>query len=97
MNRKRFCEIQIIISKSIAENIVLSLCSGGAMLITENNFNIFRTPTVQIKSKVGEGDSMVAGIILKLSEGKEIEEAVKYGIAAGATGWENVGRKKHSD
>ena len=42
-------------------------------------------PTVQIKSKVGAGDSMVAGIILKLSEGKEIDEAVKYGIASGTS------------
>ncbi|MCB0747079.1 MAG: 1-phosphofructokinase family hexose kinase [Ignavibacteriae bacterium] len=93
--------VQNIIRKSKTENVVLSLGSGGAMLITENNCKIFRTPTVQIKSKVGAGDSMVAGIILKLSEGKEIEEAVKYGIAAGASAVSMPGsqlcEKKYTD
>ena len=63
----------------------MSLGSGGAMLISENTYKHFRTPTVQIKSKVGAGDSMVGGIVLKLSRENNIEEAVKYGIAAGAS------------
>ena len=78
-------EVQKLIKNKDAKFIVLSLGSGGALLINESSYKHFRAPTVQIKSKVGAGDSMVAGIVLKLSEGKEIEEAVKYGIAAGAS------------
>ena len=77
--------VQELIEDKCAEYIVLSLGSGGAMLISKNDYKHFRAPTVQIKSKVGAGDSMVAGIVLSLSRGKEIEEAVKYGIAAGAS------------
>ena len=43
-----------------------------------------RAPLVPIKSKVGAGDSTVAGIILALSRGKAWREAVRFGVAAGA-------------
>lgn len=78
-------KVQELLKKSGTEYIVLSLGSGGAMLISKTFYTHYRTPTVQIKSKVGAGDSMVAGIVLKLSEGNKIEDAVKYGIAAGAS------------
>ncbi len=78
-------KVQELLKKSGTEYFVLSLGSGGAMLISKDSYTHFRTPTVQIKSKVGAGDSMVGGIVLKLSEGNKIEDAVKYGIAAGAS------------
>lgn len=77
--------VKEFIKKSGTEYIVLSLGSGGALLITENYYKHFRSPTVQIKSKVGAGDSAVAGIVLSLSRGKSIEEAVQFGVAAGAS------------
>jgi 6-phosphofructokinase 2 len=40
-------------------------------------------PTVPIVSKVGAGDSMVAGIVLSLARGKPLMEAVLFGVAAG--------------
>jgi len=33
---------------------------------------------------VGAGDSMVAGIVLALERGREPEDAVRFGVAAGA-------------
>ncbi|MGB5987189.1 MAG: PfkB family carbohydrate kinase, partial [Desulfobacterales bacterium] len=42
-----------------------------------------RAPTVKIESKVGAGDSMVAGMVHGLSEGKSFWEAVRLGLAAG--------------
>jgi 6-phosphofructokinase 2 len=39
---------------------------------------------VPIKSKVGAGDSTVAGTVLALSRGKSWREAVRFGVAAGA-------------
>lgn len=73
-----------LIKRKNIENLVISLGSGGALLVNKNSTEYFRTPTVKVKSRVGAGDSTVAGIVLKLSEGKSIKEAVKYGIAAGA-------------
>lgn len=78
-------EAQKLMKESGTEHIVLSLGSGGAILIKSDSYKHFRAPTVKIKSKVGAGDSMVAGIVLSLSRGKSIEHAVKYGVAAGAS------------
>jgi len=41
-------------------------------------------PTVPIRSKVGAGDSTVAGIVLALDRGLALEQAVAFGVAAGA-------------
>lgn len=73
-----------LIAEKPVENIVLSLGSGGALLIRKDSHKAFRAPTVKVESKVGAGDSMVAGIVLGLSRGNTLEESVKYGVAAGA-------------
>jgi 6-phosphofructokinase 2 len=39
---------------------------------------------VPIKSKVGAGDSMVGGIAFALARKDPLDEAVRFGVAAGA-------------
>ncbi len=67
-----------------AEVVVASLGAAGAMLVWEDQCRRLRAPTVPIKSKVGAGDSMVAGIVLGLARGHSIIEAARFGVAAGA-------------
>ncbi len=67
------------------QNIVVSLGSGGALVLTNGDTTHLRAPTVPIKSKVGAGDSMVAGTIVHLAGGASLIEAVTYGVAAGAS------------
>jgi 6-phosphofructokinase 2 len=38
---------------------------------------------VPVRSKVGAGDSMVAGIVLGLARDYSLRDAVRFGIAAG--------------
>lgn len=64
--------------------ILLSLGAGGALLITAKESSHIRSPTVPIRSKVGAGDSMVGGLVLGLARGMALEEAVRFGVAAGA-------------
>jgi 6-phosphofructokinase 2 len=64
--------------------LVISLGAAGALMVTDEGSKRMRAPSVPIKSKVGAGDSMVAGITLGLSKGYELEDAVRFGIAAGA-------------
>jgi 6-phosphofructokinase 2 len=64
--------------------VLVSLGAGGAMLVTAGGSERLRTPTVQIRSKVGAGDSMVAGTVVKLAQGVDVRIAARYGIAAGA-------------
>jgi 6-phosphofructokinase 2 len=69
--------------KSGVKNMVISLGKAGALWASKSGWVRFNSPQVEIQSKVGAGDSMTAGITLALARGKEMEEAVKYGIAAG--------------
>ena len=67
-----------------SEVVVLSLGAAGAMVVTGDGCEHVRAPTVPVKSKVGAGDCMVAGIVLSLTRGMSLGEAVRFGVAAGA-------------
>ncbi|MFO8058402.1 MAG: 1-phosphofructokinase family hexose kinase [bacterium] len=73
-----------VLSGGKTHAIVVSVGSQGAFMVSKDGSSRVRAPTVPIRSKVGAGDSMVGGIVLKLSEGWELESAVKYGVAAGS-------------
>ena len=64
--------------------IVVSLGAAGVILATKDGCERLRAPTVSIESKVGAGDSTVAGIALSLARDKTVRESVQFGIAAGA-------------
>lgn len=63
--------------------IVVSLGPGGALLVTKNNTYHVAAPSVEVKSTVGAGDSMVAGIVYSLYNGDSIKQALQYGVACG--------------
>jgi 6-phosphofructokinase 2 len=73
-----------IVSSGKSEVVVISTGAAGAMLVTGDGCEHLRAPAVPIKSKVGAGDSMVAGIVLSLARGRPLLEAVRFGVAAGA-------------
>lgn len=75
---------QKLVEAGQAEVVVVSMGAGGALLVTDDIAEHMRTPTVPIRSRLGAGDSMVAGIVLALSRGKAIRDAVRFGMAAGA-------------
>lgn len=72
------------IDEDMCEVVVLSLGSAGVLLVTSERTERLRAPTVPIRSKVGAGDSTVAGIVLGLDRGLPLRDAVLFGIAAGA-------------
>ncbi len=67
-----------------AEMVVVSLGRGGALFVAKDAQRWIRSPSVPLRSKVGAGDSMVAGIVQALADGKTGEEAAVFGVAAGA-------------
>lgn len=73
-----------IVEKGQSQVVVVSLGAAGVILATKTGVERLRAPTVSIKSKVGAGDSTVAGIVLGLARGKALREAVRFGVAAGA-------------
>lgn len=72
-----------LIQKGKCEVIVVSLGATGAMLVTETETHHIIPPPVKKSSTVGAGDSMLAGIVLSLSENKTLLEAAQYGVACG--------------
>ena len=81
------------------EAIVVSLGSLGALLVTREISLVVTPPALEAKSTVGAGDSLVAGIVYSLAAGKELSEAVKYGVACGTAATINPGTElcKKSD
>jgi 6-phosphofructokinase 2 len=71
-------------SRNRVEVVVVSLGSAGALLVTPDLQERIPSPTVPIRSKVGAGDSMVAGIVLGLVRRLPLSQAVRFGVAAGA-------------
>lgn len=80
-----------IIANKGCEIIVVSLGAAGALLVTKTIMKQIATPPVKRKSTVGAGDSMTAGIVMALSKGLSITEAVQYGVASGTAATMNAG------
>lgn len=72
-----------LVASGQTEVIVISLGASGALMVAKDVVEHIVPPTVPIISKVGAGDSMVAGIILSLARGYALRDAVRFGVAAG--------------
>ena len=72
------------VSRGQARHVVVSLGSGGAYLVNEGGVARHAAPTVSVDSRIGAGDSMIGGIAWALAEGMQVDEAVRWGVAAGA-------------
>ncbi len=75
--------LEIVNTKEI-ESLVVSLGRDGAMLVTGEGVSVVSAPEVEIRSKIGAGDSMTAGLVLSLARGDGLEKAFRYGVAAGS-------------
>lgn len=75
---------QALVRRGVADHIAVTLGADGAILAGADR--VLRLPAVEIdvKSAVGAGDSFLAGMVWSLSQGHQIEEAFRLGIAAGA-------------
>lgn len=75
---------QLIISQGKAEVVVVSLGSQGAVLFSSSEKIRIEAPPVEVKSTVGAGDSMVAGMISVLVKGGDYKKVLSMGIACGS-------------
>ncbi|MFC6996349.1 1-phosphofructokinase family hexose kinase [Rufibacter roseus] len=75
---------QQVIAEGKSQVLVVSLGPRGAMLATKDNIEYIVPPTVKQDSAVGAGDSMVGGMVLKLTEGWSLSDVVRYGVATGS-------------
>lgn len=80
-----------LIGQGKCEVVAVSLGSQGCLLATADGFEHVPAPTVHKKSTVGAGDSMVAGMVWSLSEGKSYLEMAQLGVACGSAATMNEG------
>ena len=73
-----------VIENGNCEALVISMGPFGAMLVTKELALTVKPPNVHTESTVGAGDSLVAGLVLSLDQGKTLIEAVQYGVACGS-------------
>ena len=73
-----------VLSEGKCQVLVVSLGPRGAMLVSKDgHVSYIVSPAVKQQSAVGAGDSMVAGMVLSLIRGCNLDEVVRYGVAAG--------------
>lgn len=84
---------QQAIRDGFAEIIVVSMGPGGAWLVNEETRYFVSAPSVDKKSTVGAGDSMVAGITYMLHNGRTLQEAIRFGVACGSAATMNEGTR----
>jgi len=65
------------------EILALTLGDKGALAITRGGAWRAHAPSVRVVSTVGAGDSFLGAMILRLSHGADIEDALRYAVAAG--------------
>ncbi len=65
------------------EIAVISRGKEGLLISDSNMFLKVISPPVEVQNTVGAGDSAIAGLIMRLSQGAGIEEAARMAAAAG--------------
>jgi len=71
--------------------LVVSLGAKGAIILAGEHFYQISSPHLPVKSTVGAGDSMLAGLLYGLSLGESWEEVLKWGVACGTATTLNEG------
>jgi len=82
--QKQIDAASTLIAKGWTEYVALTLGSDGAILISKDRTIRLPSPMVEVVSTVGAGDSFLAALVLRLAQGKPIEDAFRAGVAAGA-------------
>jgi 6-phosphofructokinase 2 len=73
-----------IVAGARAEVVALTLGGAGAVLVTANEELRLPTPQVEVASAVGAGDAFLAGLVLRLAQGRTLAEAFRTAVAAGS-------------
>ncbi|WP_137131648.1 1-phosphofructokinase family hexose kinase [Rhizobium sp. FY34] len=73
-----------LVARGAARHVALTLGEDGAMLVGPDGALPLPAIKVPVRSAVGAGDSFVGAMVWALSQGQEMAEAFRFGLAAGA-------------
>ncbi len=72
-----------LVNAKKAQYVVVSLGARGAFIACKEGVFYKSTPSVKVKSTIGAGDSMVAGLIYGIQNNFPPEKILKWGVACG--------------
>jgi 6-phosphofructokinase 2 len=67
----------------LSDCMVVSMGARGAVGVSRNERYHVMPPKVTVKSSIGAGDALMAGIVLAISEGVGFKDALVFGVACG--------------
>jgi 6-phosphofructokinase 2 len=82
---------QSIIASGACTAVAISMVPDGAGLVTKEEYYQISAPPVVVKSTVGAGDCMVAGMVYGISNNWSWQDILSYGIACGSAATLNEG------
>lgn len=85
-----FQAIETLISGGIAK-VVVSLGGKGALFADSTQRLLVRPPEIRVKSTVGAGDALVAGLVYGEAHGMTLEEQARWATAVAAASVAQVG------
>lgn len=75
---------QSLVHRGVAKKVIIARGADGSVLADATKRLFAKAPKVQVKSKVGAGDSFVGGYTLALARHQTEAEALAQGVAAAA-------------
>lgn len=79
----RIAAARVLVDSGVAEIVVVSLGPDGALMVTADESVSVPALEVDVRSAVGAGDSMVAGLVVGLLQERSLRDALSLGIACG--------------
>lgn len=71
--------------------VVITLGAAGAVAVDRTGAWIGRLPPLSALAPVGSGDAFLGAFLLALTQGAELDQALRWGVAAGAANSMSVG------
>ena len=74
-----------LVKANHVEVVALTLGNQGALLVTSERAWSAKAVPVKAVSAIGAGDSFLGALVWALSSGRRLEDALRYGVAAGCS------------
>lgn len=72
-----------LVNDGKATYVVVSMGARGAFIASSEGISYCSTPSVKVKSTIGAGDSMVAGMVYAIQNGLTPDAILKWGVICG--------------
>ena len=82
--RMQEAEAMSLVRDGAAEMVAVSLGEDGALLATRDGVLRMASPPIRVQTAVGAGDSFLGAMVLAMAQKRSAEEALRWGMAAGA-------------